>query len=74
MDREKLSQLEIWESYKYSELCTLLGESEKQGNSKKAQEREWARNFEYIKKGEKKGFAIYTMKKNARLLPVIPNM
>lgn len=55
MDREKLSQLEIWESYKYSELCTLLGESEKQGNSKKAQEREWARNFEYIKKGEKKG-------------------
>lgn len=59
MDREKLSQLEIWESYKYSELCTLLGEDEKQGNSKKAQEREWARNFEYIKKGEKKGLRYF---------------
>mgnify|MGYP004603063971 FL=1 len=59
MDREKLSQLEIWESYKYSELCTLLGESEKQGNSKKAQEREWARNFEYIKNGEKKGLRYF---------------
>ena len=59
MDREKLSQLEIWESYKYSELCTLLGENEKQGNSKKAQEREWARNFEYIKKGEKKGLRYF---------------
>lgn len=59
MDREKLSRLEIWESYKYSELCTLLGETEKQRNSKKAQEREWARNFEYIKKGEKKGLRYF---------------
>ena len=59
MDRVKLSQLEIWESYKYSELCTLLGESEKQGNSKKAQERDWARNFEYIKKGETKGLRYF---------------
>ena len=39
LDKEKLSQLQIWEYYKYSELCALLGEPEKQGNSKKAQEK-----------------------------------
>lgn len=55
MDREKLSQLGIWEYYKYSELCALLGEPEKQGNSKKAQEKEWARYFEFEKIGETKG-------------------
>ena len=52
---EKLSQLQIWEYYKYSELCALLGEPEKQGNSKKAQEKEWARYFEFEKIGETKG-------------------
>ena len=55
MDKEKLSQLQIWEYYKYSELCALLGEPEKQGNSKKAQEKEWARYFEFEKIGETKG-------------------
>lgn len=55
MDKEKLSQLGIWEYYKYSELCALLGEPEKQGNSKKAQEKEWARYFEFEKIGETKG-------------------
>ena len=55
MDREKLSQLQIWEYYKYSELCALLGEPEKQGNSKKAQEKEWARYFEFEKIGKNKG-------------------
>lgn len=55
MDKEKLSQLQIWEYYKYSELCALLGEPEKQGNSKKAQEKEWARYFEFEKIGKNKG-------------------
>ena len=55
MDREKLSQLQIWEYYKYSELCALLGEPEKQGNSKKAQEKEWERYFEFEKIGKNKG-------------------
>lgn len=55
MNKEMLSQLELWQSYKYSELCTLLGESEKQGNSKKAQEKEWSRYFEFIKSGKNKG-------------------
>ena len=35
----------------YGELCELLQEKKKEGNTKKSQEREWGRYFDYEKKG-----------------------
>lgn len=35
----------------YSTLCSILGEEVKKGNSRKAQEREWQRYFEYDRAG-----------------------
>lgn len=55
MNKEKLGQLEFYYLYKYSELCELLGESVQQGNSKKAQEKEWIRHFDFDKVGKNKG-------------------
>lgn len=37
----------------YKEMCALLGEGEKDGNSKKAQIKNWNRFFSYEKQGQK---------------------
>lgn len=48
------SKLEIGQVVKnYKEMCTILDEEELQGNSKKAQLKEWERYFLWEKKGQK---------------------
>lgn len=55
MNKEKLGELSFCHPYKYSELCESLGESVQQGNSRKAQEKEWVRHFDFGKVGKNKG-------------------
>lgn len=49
--------IEINKGYKYPELCELLGETQKSGNSKIAQVKEWSKYFE-IDRTDSKRFVI----------------
>lgn len=57
MNLHDLDNLELNKNYKYKELCTLFNENIFNGNSKKAQFKEWERYIK-IEKGEKATFII----------------